>query len=223
MEDTKICGRCQENKKFEEFNKSKRGRFGYHNHCRSCQKEVRRKWYLNNIETAKQKSSETSKSEKAKAYRRERWKRHKSTLSPINNARRRTEEARIKARKQREQWYSIPHNRISHNLRTRIRKAIKGYRYDQCESLLGCSFENLKLHIESKFIKGMTWNNYGEWHLDHIIPCSFFDLTKEEHQKICFHHLNLQPLWRSDNISKNNRILIEDVSSLIELIKSKLT
>ena len=48
----------------------------------------------------------------------------------------------------------------------------------------------------------MTWENYGEWHIDHRKPCASFDLTKEEEQKMCFHFTNLQPMWASMNISK---------------------
>ena len=79
-------------------------------------------------------------------------------------------------------------------------------------------------YIESKFKEGMTWENYGTWHLDHIYPCSKFDLTKEEEQRICFHYSNLQPLWASQNMSKSNEIIcdkkeIEINDEIIEPIK----
>ena len=47
-----------------------------------------------------------------------------------------------------------------------------------------------------------AWDNYGEWHIDHIRPCSSFDLTIQEQQVQCFNYKNLQPLWAIDNISK---------------------
>ena len=72
--------------------------------------------------------------------------------------------------------------------------------------LLDCSIPELRLYIESKFQKGMTWDNYGEWHLDHVIPCDTFDLTDSEQQKICFHYTNLQPLWAVDNLKKHNKL-----------------
>jgi hypothetical protein len=68
--------------------------------------------------------------------------------------------------------------------------------------LTGCSKEELIRHLESKFTDGMTWDNYGEWHIDHIRPCASFDLTDPEEQKRCFHWTNLQPLWAQDNIRK---------------------
>ena len=54
----------------------------------------------------------------------------------------------------------------------------------------------------------MTWKNHGlkGWHIDHIIPCAAFDLTKEEEQKKCFHYSNLQPLWWIDNLKKSNKM-----------------
>ena len=53
----------------------------------------------------------------------------------------------------------------------------------------------------------MTWENYGSgWQVDHIIPCSVFNLESEGHQKKCFHYSNLQPLWAKDNMSKGNKV-----------------
>lgn len=99
-------------------------------------------------------------------------------------------------------------HRININLRRRIHKALKGI----CKSkhtveLLGCSVEKLKQHLESKFIKRMTWQNYGYygWHVDHIKPCASFDLSKVSEQRKCFHYTNLQPLWAKDNLSKGGR------------------
>ena len=70
---------------------------------------------------------------------------------------------------------------------------------------MGCSFEFLKIHLESKFQKGMAWINYGKWHVDHIIPLSSAT-TVESISKLC-HFTNLQPLWAFDNLSKNGKII----------------
>lgn len=69
--------------------------------------------------------------------------------------------------------------------------------------LVGCSPLELCKHLADKFLPGMTWENHGEWHIDHIRPCASFDLTDPEQQKQCFHFSNLQPLWAVDNLRKN--------------------
>lgn len=69
-------------------------------------------------------------------------------------------------------------------------------------SLVGCSIPELMTYLETRFAPNMSWDNRGEWHIDHIRPCHSFDLTKLEEQQICFHYSNLQPLWARDNLSK---------------------
>ena len=66
----------------------------------------------------------------------------------------------------------------------------------------------LKQYLENQFKPGMTWQNHTVtgWHIDHIMPCSIFDLSKPEKQKACFHYTNLQPLWYYENIRKSNKV-----------------
>ena len=88
------------------------------------------------------------------------------------------------------------------NQRTRTRHILKNNKNVKTHELLGCSFDELKLHLESQFKKGMNWKNMGEWHIDHIIPLAAFDLTKLENQLIAFNYKNLQPLWAKENLQK---------------------
>jgi hypothetical protein len=93
------------------------------------------------------------------------------------------------------------------NLRTRLYQALKKLKKsDSTMKLTGCTLEQLKKHIESKFKDRMSWDNYGVWHIDHIIPCAQFDLSDPEQQKICFHYTNLQPMWGEDNMRKGARL-----------------
>jgi len=91
--------------------------------------------------------------------------------------------------------------------RARLRKAIKGSNKSaSTKKLLGCTIEYLKQHLEKQFTERMTFENYGKWHIDHIIPCSSFNMENEEEQRQCFHYTNLQPLWAEDNLRKSNKI-----------------
>jgi hypothetical protein len=81
-------------------------------------------------------------------------------------------------------------------------------------ALLGCGIEDFKLHIESNWESGMSWDNYGEWHLDHMIPCAVFDLSKPEHQSRCFHFSNVRPMWALANISKGKKLITNQYNLL---------
>lgn len=126
----------------------------------------------------------------------------------IHNAKYCSKKCKNKNRKIKtmERYYSDLDYKIRHNLRSRLRKAIKYNREVSAISNLGCDLKSLKKHLESKFEEGMSWDNYGKWHIDHIVPLSKFNLTnKEEALKAC-HYSNLQPLWAKDNLKKSNKI-----------------
>lgn len=109
--------------------------------------------------------------------------------------------------------------KIKGNLRGRLYKALNGLtKSNSTLTLIGCSVSSLKVYLEKKFLPTMTWENYGSlWHIDHIVPCSSFNLTLEEEQKKCFHYTNLQPLFATTqtidgitylgNINKGDKIL----------------
>lgn len=93
-------------------------------------------------------------------------------------------------------------------LRDRFKQALRGeYKTGSAIDLLGMPVKEFKELIASKFHHGMTWDKYlsGEIHLDHIRPCSSFDLTDPEQQRQCFHYSNYQPLWKEDNLRKHNK------------------
>jgi len=95
-------------------------------------------------------------------------------------------------------------------LRARVRAAVTrggGEKSHKTMQLVGCSVPHLRQHLEAQFTEGMTWDNHGEWHIDHVKPCASFDLTDAEQQRECFNYTNLQPLWAKDNLSKGAKIL----------------
>ena len=101
-----------------------------------------------------------------------------------------------------------PEFKILKTLRTRLWHALKNQKADKkyrTKQLTGCELPFLKGFLEAKFTEGMSWENHGEWHLDHIKPCCSFDLKDDEEQKKCFHYTNLQPLWAQENLSKGGK------------------
>lgn len=97
--------------------------------------------------------------------------------------------------------------RLASNVRARVSRAItKGFKKSSLSEYLGCTIEELKVYLESKFESGMTWENYGEWEIDHVYPLAKSDLTDPAvFVKVCG-YTNLQPLWASDNKIKKDNI-----------------
>jgi hypothetical protein len=92
------------------------------------------------------------------------------------------------------------------NLRRRLNHALKGKSKSiSTLKLIGCSIYKLKKYLEKQFKIGMSWDNYGKWHIDHIKPCILFDLSKSSEQRKCFNYKNLQPLWAEENLSKGKK------------------
>lgn len=109
----------------------------------------------------------------------------------------------------KEEWEKFCFEKFKGNVRSLIigsfKRGKKKYKKKlRSEEILGCSIEFFQKYIESKFTKGMTLENYGEWHLDHIIPLA---TAKNEEDVIRLNHYrNFQPLWAFDNFSKGGRI-----------------
>ena len=98
--------------------------------------------------------------------------------------------------------------KLSRRLRSRLYKALQGnFKNGSAVTDLGCSIDELKMHLESKFQPGMTWDNWSfeGWHIDHIKPLASFDLTDRKQLLLACHYTNLQPLWAIDNLSKGDR------------------
>lgn len=93
-------------------------------------------------------------------------------------------------------------NKVSVLLRKRIGNLLRGQKSASTLQLLGCSVNQFREWMEAQFEPGMTWANQGEWHIDHIRPCSSFDLSDPAQQRECFNFTNAQPLWAKDNLSK---------------------
>lgn len=103
--------------------------------------------------------------------------------------------------------------KIATNLRSRLGKALKrNQKTGSAINDLGCSIDRLKILLQLRFIRNprnqkqiMTWENYGEWHIDHIIAISKFNLVDRKQLLKACNYTNLQPMWAKDNISKGDK------------------
>ena len=185
----KNCSKCGIEKEYSEFYRDKNKKDGFRSQCKSCIK----KYNQENKEDIKKYREENK--EKRKEYNKKYNQENKEEAKKYIKNRRKTD----------------PAFRILGNLRSRMRKAVKATEAKKCDNtmdLIGCSPTYLREHIEKQFLEGMSLDNYGfyGWHIDHIIPCDFFDMMSEEEQKACFHFTNLQPLWAKDNLKKSNNL-----------------
>ena len=196
---SKYCNRCDTTKPYEAFYKNKRTKDGLQGYCKLCMKKENQVNYQKHKKSWDKRSRKYSKTDKMKKYRRE-WAMNKYNTNP---------EHRQKCIKKAVKYGRMkldtdPTYKLIHNMRRRLLHAVKGYgdKYDTTMNLVGCNSIKLREYIEAKFTEGMTWENQGSWHIDHIQPCCSFDLTSEEEQKKCFHFTNLQPLWAIENLKK---------------------
>ena len=120
-----------------------------------------------------------------------------------NEKRREGNRKYLKERRKRD----LPFNLLL-NLRVRVSAFISGtVKSKKTKELLGCTMEELIVHLEKQFRDGMAWDNYGKfWSVDHKLPCASFDLTDHKQQQECFHYTNLQPLTVAENSSKGAKI-----------------
>jgi len=221
---TKVCGKCKLVKDICLFGISKQTKNGYRSTCNDCRKiegreykqknkkkrkETVKNYYQKNKEKISEKTKllisldvERNRTIKLKSYHKNKEKnKEKLKLYRIKNREKRTEYQRNKIKN--DELY-----KLSSTMRSRLRNLYNKKNWSKTNKtfeLVGCSAEFLKEHLQSQFKEDMSWENYGSWHIDHIIPLSSAQTT-EEFNKLC-HYSNLQPLWASENLSKGNKII----------------
>lgn len=110
---------------------------------------------------------------------------------------------KIKERRKNDPIFKLK-GTMSNRLRNFLKSKGLNKKNKRTFDIIGCSPELLREYIENKFKIGMTWNNHGEWHIDHILPLDLAS-TEEQIYKLS-HYTNLQPLWKSENLSKGCKI-----------------
>ena len=184
----KLCSKCKDTKLYEEFAKYKQSGDGHSHQCKECVKEY-----------------QASRKEELQAY-------NIAYLKEYNKTHKRgwTEKDNIREKEKRR-------NDPVYHLRKNVSAAVYHALANNSGSKRGGSvldklpytIPELKEHLEKQFVEGMSWENYGEWHLDHIYPQSrlpYDSMTHPNFQKVWALE-NLQPLWAEENLSKGAKIL----------------
>lgn len=232
----KPCTRCDEVKPLMSFNVKSSSTDGKKSFCRICQCKEQKQYSQENTELLMEKQrkwrAENPEKRKELSRRNSRKRRENGTLKIYEEATREIQSLRIKR-----WWENNRHKRKEYNdkqvstgkgkleaairscVRSEIVNGSKGGR--KTFDLLGYSTDELMRHLESQFLEGMSWENYGRggWHVDHIKPLSSFEYeTPDDPQfKIAWSLSNLQPLWQFDNLSKGAKIQRERVSECVML------
>lgn len=225
----KKCNRCDLKKELSEFNKRSRSKDGLDNKCKKCTSKINKERYIKNREILLSKSKKRKRDNANPNSKRRIIKRLKEqcldnqsvctnclSIKDIKNfVKDQSRENKLSAHCNscKNEYYRNKKKsdklfRISSRIRVIISKQIKKNnlkKSQKTEDIIGCSFEEFKIYLESKFDENMSWENYGEWHLDHIIPISYAKTEDEIYE--LNHYTNFQPLWAKDNLSKGNRFI----------------
>lgn len=196
-----LCAKCKTNKKDPQGNRKRQPSY-----CKECNKAMVKESYPKYEERRKRSAREyyLKNQEKIQEYCRNNTeaRRERNRTWRKNNP----EKCLAQSRKSN----ADPIQRMNRNMRNSITRGLRGQKKKlKTFDYIGLKTEEFWDYLESKFQDGMTRENYGEWHVDHIRPLSSFDFASngmEDQLKIAWHYTNLQPLWAIDNFKKGNKI-----------------
>jgi hypothetical protein len=220
MENTDIkkeCTRCKITKSLNEYPNRKDSKDGKRNECIVCYKKIKKEYGIRNrdkrisymVEYRIQNPTQYStwKSNNYEKYREsvDRWK--------LNNP---DKVKKHKRDSRRRRYIKDPLFRIRETIRRLINLSFTRHgilKSNRTNEILGCSYNQFKEYIQSKFVDGMNWDNRCEWELDHIIPIS--SAQSETEVYLLNHYTNFQPLWRYDNRLKSDYYKEEDKNQFL--------
>lgn len=233
----KLCKICNINKELTNFGVEKKSKDGLRSVCKECRKIESKQRYVENKEYFIQYNQLTKESRNISKKKWSELNKEKVKESNkkyvLNNSEKRKESLNTyysnnleKIKSYKKKWYKNnpnymtnydkkrkkidPEYKLWKNIRNRTSNYLKLENINKNNStyeLIGLMPNELKIYLESKFIDGMSWDNYGlyGWHIDHKIPLSSAK-TEDEIYKLC-HYTNLQPLWSEDNLKKGCKII----------------
>jgi hypothetical protein len=196
---TKHCKKCDTTKTVDQFHKNRSSKDGLGSKCKDCYKT----YYVENRE-------------ERLAYKKSYYEENREEVLAKKKVYCEENREKINA------WWSNkratdPTFRWVRRTRCRLHQILLGKGSNQpALDLLGCTGQEYRDHLESKWTEGMNWDNYGKgegkWQVDHIIPVSSFDQSDPEQRKICWNFSNTQPLWIEDNMAKGAKLPTESTN-----------
>lgn len=214
MDQQKTCTKCCKTQSLTSFYKQARGKFGVTSRCKSCCSSLAANHYRDNRDvTLARNRSWLEANRDAHRDLMARWYQdNRDAVAARNIAWRKANPEAAKAHQNRhaKKRYSTPKGRLEAAIKSGLRRGlIAGSKAGRSTfDLLGFSVDELRTHLESLFHPGMNWENYGEWHVDHIIPLAAHNYQTPD--DIDFARAwtlsNLQPLWAAENMSKKDKL-----------------
>lgn len=218
----KWCPDCVLYRPHSDFCRKKNAADGLNGYCRKHAAARTRLWKDRNPETVKAYNSKSEVMARKAAGARARYANNLSASRKYfrdwshKNAdkialKRKTDEFRAKRRIYDAKRLTNSSARLKVNICRRVRLALGYKKSNSLQAILGYSIDDLKRHLENRFVLGMSWDNYGAaWHIDHIIPMALFDFSRNSEESIrrCFALANLQPLPASENMSKGAKLFL---------------
>ena len=193
--ENKKCSKCGETKLVDEFMPRPDRPAGFHSACKACNRQRQQSAEMKEYHRKYFQANREARGEYSKKYR----------LAHIEQVR----EYEKKKRENDVVWRL--RKRTSSTIANSIKKTGGSKEGESMMKYLPYTIEQLKEHLENQFVEDMSWESYGEWHIDHIYPQSKLPYTSMEEPNFqkCWALENLQPLWASDNIRKGDKIINE--------------
>ena len=223
----KICSKCKQEKPatLEYFSRKASSKDGLRTYCKLCGNAYTQQWKEENPNHQKEyaEANKEKLAAKKKIYRQKnkelisiyqkRWIAnnpgyHRKWDDKNRDKRRKAVNSYHTRRRANDVGFRISSN-ISRSIRYSLSNTATGKNGKRWESLVGYSRTELKAHIERQFINGMAWDNWGAWHIDHIIPINSFSISSadDEEFKTCWSLPNLRPIWAEENQSKSDKLI----------------
>lgn len=200
----KKCSNCKEVKSTTEFYKDRSKNDGFRKQCKKC--------YNNKHVLSKNPKKLLTEEERVESKKEacKKW-RSKNKSKFVGYSRKWKKENKDKVALQKKRYRQKKENdplfKVKRSVRRRLWKIISSNGFlknKNTEAIIGCTWTELKKYLEEKFVEDMSWDNYGEWHIDHIIPLAAAESEEDIYR--LNHYTNLQPLWAIDNLKKGSKI-----------------